>query len=49
MGLSSRVYLWTEEIGIRFPPLVSNRPGNYVTSLSFSSEEGGKSILAVCR
>lgn len=49
VALSSRVYLWSEERGVRFPPIVSNRPGNYVTSLSFSSEEGGKAILAVGR
>jgi hypothetical protein len=34
---------------VRFPPLVSNRPGSHVTCLSFSSEEGRKAILAVGR
>ncbi|ERF70498.1 hypothetical protein EPUS_07355 [Endocarpon pusillum Z07020] len=49
VGLSSRVYLWTEDLGVRFPPLVSHRPGSHVTCLSFSSEEGKKAILAVGR
>ena len=34
---------------MRFPPIVSTQPANYVTSLSFSSESGGKAILAVGR
>ena len=49
VGLGSRVYLWSEELGVSFPPLISSRPGNYVTSMSFSSTEGGKAILAVGR
>ncbi len=43
------MYLWSEELGVRFPPLASNRPGSHVTCLSFSSEEGRKAILAVGR
>lgn len=32
-----------------YPPFGDLHPSNYVTSLSFSSEEGGRSILAVAR
>ena len=49
VGLSPRVYLWSEEGGVRFPPLIATSPTDYVTSLSFSSTKGGKSILAVGR
>ncbi|KAL9620678.1 MAG: hypothetical protein Q9160_004814 [Pyrenula sp. 1 TL-2023] len=49
VGLSSRVYLWSEDTGVQYPPLTSQRSANYVTSLSFSSTGGGKSILAVGR
>ena len=49
VALSHKVYLWTEEYGVRYPPLPSARVGNFVTSLAFSSDEGAKSILAVAR
>ncbi|KAL9113280.1 MAG: hypothetical protein Q9227_002615 [Pyrenula ochraceoflavens] len=49
VGLSSRVYLWSEDGGVQFPPFNNSRSANYVTSLSFSSAEGEKSILAVGR
>lgn len=49
VALSQKVYLWTEQYGVRYPPLPPTRPTNFVTSLSFSSEMGGKAILAVAR
>ncbi|KAL2862882.1 WD40-repeat-containing domain protein [Aspergillus lucknowensis] len=49
VGLGHRVYLWSETLGVQHPPLGEHDTSNYVTSLSFSSEDGGKSILAVGR
>lgn len=49
VGLSSRVYLWSEALGVQYPPFAAQPEANYVTSLSFSSEAGRKSILAVGR
>ncbi|KAI2993479.1 hypothetical protein CBS147345_10245 [Aspergillus niger] len=49
VGLGHRVYLWSEHLGVQHPPLSDQHPSNYVTSLAFSSENGGKSILAVGR
>ncbi|KAK2797155.1 hypothetical protein FQN51_008800 [Onygenales sp. PD_10] len=49
VGLSSRVYLWSELSGVQYPPLPQHESSNYVTSLSFSSPQGGNSILAVGR
>ncbi|PYI02197.1 WD40 repeat-like protein [Aspergillus sclerotiicarbonarius CBS 121057] len=49
VGLGHRVYLWSEFWGVQHPPLSDQHPSNYVTSLAFSSENGGKSILAVAR
>ena len=49
VALTHKVYLWTEEYGVRYPPLPQARTSNFVTSLAFSSEEGAKSILAVAR
>ena len=50
VGLSNRVYLWSEAFGVRYPPDDPNcRPSTYVTSVSFSSTEGGHSILAIGR
>lgn len=49
VGLGCRVYLWCEALGVQHPPFREQHPSNYVTSLSFSSEDGGKSILAVGR
>jgi WD40 repeat protein len=34
---------------VRCPPLPPTKPANFVTSLAFSSDQGGKSILAVAR
>lgn len=49
VGLGQYVYLWSEGSSLDHPPFGDVHPSNYVTSLSFSSEEGGKSILAVGR
>ncbi|KAK2768487.1 hypothetical protein FQN54_000342 [Arachnomyces sp. PD_36] len=49
VGLSNRVYLWSELNGVQHPPLTSEDPANHVTSLSFSSRQGGRSILAIGR
>ncbi|KAL2835170.1 WD40-repeat-containing domain protein [Aspergillus cavernicola] len=49
VGLGHRVYLWSEAFGVQHPPLGEHDSSNYVTSISFSSENGGKSILAVGR
>lgn len=49
VGLGHRVYLWSEALGVQYPPFGDQHPSNYVTSLSFSSENGCKSILAVGR
>ena len=50
VGLANRVYLWSEELGVKYPPDdPATRPTTYVTSLSFSSTEGGLSILAIGR
>ncbi len=49
MALGQKVYLWTEQYGVRYPPLPPARATNFVTSLAFSSEAGGKAILAVAR
>jgi WD40 repeat protein len=49
VGLAQFVYLWSEGISVNHPPFSDVHPSNYVTSLSFSSEIGGRSILAVGR
>jgi len=49
VGLQNRVYLWSEESGVQYPRLEENRRNTYVTSLSFSSTQGGNSILAIGR
>ncbi|RVX66093.1 hypothetical protein B0A52_10027 [Exophiala mesophila] len=49
VALTQKVYLWTEKYGVRYPPIPPVRATNFVTSLAFSSEEGGKAILAVAR
>lgn len=49
VGLAQHVYLWSERFGVEHPPFGDLDPSNYVTSLSFSSEIGGRSILAVAR
>ncbi|KAJ5637690.1 hypothetical protein N7490_007569 [Penicillium lividum] len=49
VGLAQCVYLWSEGYIVDRPPFGEYHPSNYVTSLSFSSENGGRSILAVGR
>lgn len=49
VGLGHRVYLWSEARGVQYPPFSDQHPSNFVASLSFSSENGGRSILAVGR
>lgn len=49
VGLAQFVYLWSEGVTVDHPPFGDVHPSNYVTSLSFSSENGGRSILAVGR
>ncbi|KAF9888120.1 hypothetical protein FE257_009256 [Aspergillus nanangensis] len=43
------VYWTVNAVGVRYSPFTDQHPSNHVTSLSFSSENGGKSILAVGR
>ena len=49
VGLYNRVYLWSEKDGVQYPRREENRHSTYVTSLSFSSAQGGHSILATGR
>ncbi|KAI1613319.1 WD40-repeat-containing domain protein [Exophiala viscosa] len=49
VALTHKVYLWTEQYGVRYPPLPPARVTNFVTSLAFSSDSGGRAILAVAR
>ncbi|KAL8708558.1 MAG: hypothetical protein Q9220_006611 [cf. Caloplaca sp. 1 TL-2023] len=50
VGLSNKVYLWSETFGVQYPRMDETaRRNSYVTSLSFSSTEGGHSILAIGR
>lgn len=49
VGLHNRVYLWSEKSGVQYPRVEETRQNTYVTSLSFSSTQGGNCILAVGR
>ncbi|KAJ5344846.1 hypothetical protein N7452_002850 [Penicillium brevicompactum] len=49
VGLCHNVYLWSEGRGVDYPPFQDVHLSNYVTSLSFSSDDGRRSILAVAR
>nr|POE65940.1 putative wd repeat-containing protein c13g6.08 [Quercus suber] len=52
VGLGSHVYLWSEARGARHPNIPDSLTAPYnshVTSLSFSSQEGASSILAIGR
>ncbi|KAL8947195.1 MAG: hypothetical protein Q9222_006494 [Ikaeria aurantiellina] len=50
VGLSNKVYLWSEAFGVQYPRMDDTaRHNSYVTSLSFSSTGGGHSILAIGR
>ena len=46
VGLANKVYLWTDDLGVKQAPFNTEGKPNYVTSLSFSSENGRDSILA---
>ena len=43
------MYLWCEGEGVKYPRADEERDNTYVTSLSFSSTQGGHSILAMGR
>jgi WD40 repeat protein len=43
------VYLWSEASGVEYPRVEEDLPGVYITSLAFSSTQGGHSILATGR
>ena len=49
VGLGSQVYTWSETRGVKTPESLTHPFSGHVTSLSFSSTEGGKSILAIGR
>lgn len=50
VGLGNRVYLWSEAYGVEYPRMEeTDERRTYVSSLSFSSAEGGHSILAIGR
>ena len=51
VGLSNKVYLWSEANGVQYPKIDEEiqRRESHVTSLSFSSTEGGHCILAIGR
>ncbi|KAE9975626.1 hypothetical protein BLS_002504 [Venturia inaequalis] len=49
VGLGNHVYLWTEAVNNDLPDSLKTPYGSHVTSLAFSSNEGGKSILAIGR
>ena len=50
VGLRNRVYLWSESSGVRYPARPDENDRDiYVTSLAFSSQHGGQSILAIGR
>ncbi|KAF7720027.1 Uncharacterized protein PECH_008100 [Penicillium ucsense] len=50
VALGHQVYVWAEEeLGLPSPPFGHIHPSNYVRSLSFSSQDGQKSILAIGR
>ncbi|KAL8968583.1 MAG: hypothetical protein Q9183_002398 [Haloplaca sp. 2 TL-2023] len=49
VGLCNKVYLWSEVSGVQYPPEGESTHRSHVTSLSFSSTEGGHSILAMGR
>lgn len=49
VGLGSQVYLWSEAKSVRSNDNINSQTSAYVTSLSFSSLQGGRSILAIGR
>ena len=49
VGLGSQVYLWSEVRSVSSNERINSQSSAYVTSLSFSSLHGGRSILAIGR
>ncbi|KAJ9623438.1 hypothetical protein H2203_005698 [Taxawa tesnikishii (nom. ined.)] len=49
VGLRNQVYLWSETRGVDTPGSLVSPYSGHVTSLSFSSTEGGSAILAIGR
>ncbi|KAI4733517.1 WD40 repeat-like protein [Aureobasidium sp. EXF-12298] len=49
VGLGAQVYTWSEVKGVESPEFLGQPFSGHVTSLSFSSTEGQRSILAVGR
>ena len=49
VGLGSQVYLWSEAKAVRSNETINAQSTAYITSLSFSSSLGGRSILAIGR
>ncbi|KAF2236505.1 WD40 repeat-like protein [Viridothelium virens] len=51
VGLGSQVYLWSESEGVNSPPGLNSNANHHahITSLSFSSTQGGQAILAIGR
>ncbi|KAL2051116.1 hypothetical protein ABVK25_008545 [Lepraria finkii] len=48
IGLGNRVYIWSEAIGVHYPPGLNTGRGTHVTSIS-SSSTGGHNILVIGR
>lgn len=49
VGLGSHVYLWSESRSVDTPESLTSHFTGHITSLSFSSTEGGHAILAIGR
>lgn len=49
VGLGAHVYLWSETRGVKTPDSLTSPFAGHITSLSFSSAEGGQAILAIGR
>lgn len=49
VGLGAHVYLWSETRGVKTPDSLTSLFASHVTSLSFSSTDGGHAILAIGR
>ena len=47
MALGNLVCLWSEDTGIQSKPIENSTHDSHVTSLSFSSSQGARSILAI--
>lgn len=49
VGLGAHIYLWSETRGVNTPESLTSPFAGHVTSLAFSSTEGGNAILAIGR